>query len=168
MLAKGASFYSLFAIRYSLFATHRPPGQPHYAFFMQSGPARSLEGGPARPTSRIMKHAPMLILAGLALMACSPSEPAQTASNETSTTPAEPATAPPASTPAPADPAADTCNMAQYTVLVGKPSTDPGVPPASATVRIIKPGDQVTTDVMANRLNIEVDASGNITAFRCG
>ena len=115
-----------------------------------------------------MKKASLLILAGVALMACTPADkPAETAS----TTPAatEPAAPPPEATPAPpADPAADTCNMAQYATLVGKPSTDAGVPPASATVRIIKPGDQVTMDFLANRLNIEVGADGNITAVRCG
>jgi hypothetical protein len=58
--------------------------------------------------------------------------------------------------------------MAQYAALIGKPATDPGVPPASATVRIIKPGDQVTMDFVATRLNIDVDAAGNITALRCG
>ncbi len=69
----------------------------------------------------------------------------------------------------PADPAAtDTCNMAQYAALVGKPSSDAGVPAASTTVRIIKPGDQVTMDFQAARLNIEVDAAGNISGVRCG
>jgi hypothetical protein len=108
-----------------------------------------------------MKKASLLLLAGVALMACTPAEePAATASTETT----------PASTPAPppSDPAADTCNMAQYASLVGKPSTDAGVPPASATVRIIRPGDQVTMDFQATRLNIEVGADGAITAIRCG
>jgi Peptidase inhibitor I78 family len=113
-----------------------------------------------------MKKASLLILAGVALMACTPADkPAETASTTTTTTvTTEPAPAPPV-TP---DPAADTCNMAQYASLVGKPSTDAGVPPASATVRIIKPGDQVTMDFSATRLNIEVGADGTITAVRCG
>lgn len=63
---------------------------------------------------------------------------------------------------------ADTCNMAQYSALIGKPATDPGVPPASATVRIIKPGDQVTMDFQATRLNVDLDAAGTITGLRCG
>ena len=115
-----------------------------------------------------MKKASLLIFAGVALMACTPADkPAETAS--TAPPPVtEPAPPPPAATPPPTDPAADTCNMAQYATLVGKPSTDAGVPPASATVRIIKPGDQVTMDFLANRLNIEVGADGNITAVRCG
>ena len=109
-----------------------------------------------------------MMIAGLALMACTPSEPTKTAATEAPAAPAvsEPAAPPPAATPA--DPAADTCNMAQYAALVGKPATDPGVPPASATVRIIKPGDQVTMDLQATRLNVELDASGNIVKLRCG
>ena len=114
-----------------------------------------------------MKHMIMACVAGLALMACSPS------TEPTPATPAEPMAAAPASTepatPPPADPAAvDTCNMAQYVTLVGKPATGAGVPAASATVRIIKPGDQVTMDFQAARLNIEVDAAGNISGVRCG
>ena len=109
-----------------------------------------------------------MLIAGLALMACTPSEPAQTASTETSaapaSTPAEPA--PPSTTPA--DPAADTCNKAQYSAFVGKPATEAGVPPASATVRHIKPGDKVTMDFQATRLNIDIDAAGVITGMRCG
>ncbi|HEX5006968.1 MAG TPA: I78 family peptidase inhibitor [Hyphomonadaceae bacterium] len=118
-----------------------------------------------------MKKASLLILAGVALMACTPADkPTETASTAPATT--EPATPPPEATPAPpvtpADPTADTCNMAQYASLVGKPSTDAAVPPASATVRIIKPGDQVTMDFSATRLNIEVGADGMVTAVRCG
>jgi hypothetical protein len=119
-----------------------------------------------------MKKASLLILAGVALMACTPSnEPAATAPTDTASTPTTEPT-PPAATPAPpatpTDPAADTSNMAQYASLVGKPSTDAGVPPASATVRIIKPGDQVTMDFQATRVNFEVGADGNITGIRCG
>lgn len=114
-----------------------------------------------------MKKASLLILAGVALMACTPADkPAETASTTTTTTTTtEPATPPPAT---PADPAADTCNMAQYASLVGKPATDPGVPPNGATVRIIKPGDQVTMDFQGTRVNFDVDAAGMITAIRCG
>lgn len=111
-----------------------------------------------------MKNTFLAVIAGVALMACSPStEPAPAA-------PAEPAsTSAPAPEPTPAPPvAADTCNMAQYAALVGKPVTDPGVPAASVTVRIIKPGDQVTMDFLEARLNIDVDAAGNITGMRCG
>ncbi len=116
-----------------------------------------------------MKNTFLAVVAGLALMACSPS------TEPTPATPVEPTAAAPSTTePAPpvatpTDPAAsDTCNMAQYASLIGKPATDPGVPPAGATVRIIKPGDQVTMDFQATRLNVDVDAAGTITGLRCG
>ena len=116
-----------------------------------------------------MKNTSMMILAGLALMACTPSEPAVTTTTTTetaTTTPVEPA--PPITTPAPTDPAADTCNMAQYAAVVGKPATDPAVPPASATVRHITPTTQVTMDFVATRLNVDISAAGVVTGLRCG
>lgn len=119
-----------------------------------------------------MKNTFLAVVAGVALMACSPS------SEPVPATPVEPASetpapaltepAPPTSAPV-ADPAlSDTCNMAQYAALIGKPATDPGVPPASATVRIIKPGDQVTMDFNPARLNVDVDAAGAVAGLRCG
>src|SRR5215813_4218388 len=100
----------------------------------------------------------LMLVAGIALIACAPSNPAPgqttgaTASNETSAPAAPqsevtpPATPPSSDAPAPpttipADPNADTCNKAQYSALIGKPATDPGVPAAGRTVRLIHPGD---------------------------
>ena len=118
-----------------------------------------------------MKNTFLAVVAGVALMACSPStEPAPSAPVEpaAAATPAPVEPAPPTTAPA-TDPAlADTCNMAQYAALIGKPATDAGVPPASATVRIIKPGDQVTMDFSPTRLNVDVDAAGVVTGVRCG
>ena len=101
-----------------------------------------------------MKNTFLAVVAGVALMACSPStEPTPAATVEpAAATPAPIEPAPPTTAPA-TDPAlADTCNMTQYAALIGKPATDAGVPPASATVRIIKPGDQVTMDLLTQRL----------------
>jgi hypothetical protein len=116
-----------------------------------------------------MKNLSLVFVAGLALMACSP------ATEPTPAAPAEPMAAAPTSEPAPPmtapplDPASsDTCAMTPYLSLVGKPVADTGVPAASALVRIIKPGDQVTMDFSASRLNIDVDAAGTITGLRCG
>ena len=113
-----------------------------------------------------MKNTFLAVIAGLGLMACSPStEPTPAAPVE----PAAVAEQTPPVTPPPSDPALeDTCNKAQYAALIGKPATDAGVPPASATVRIIKPGDQVTMDFSATRLNIDLDDAGVITTLRCG
>ncbi len=36
------------------------------------------------------------------------------------------------------------------------------------TVRWIRPGDMVTMDFREDRLNIELDAQGRVTLFRCG
>ena len=39
---------------------------------------------------------------------------------------------------------------------------------AAKSVRVIRPGQMVTMDYLAERLNIEVDAAGKVTAVRCG
>lgn len=63
---------------------------------------------------------------------------------------------------------ADACKAQSYQTLVGKPATDPAVPPADKLVRHIKPDSIVTMDYVFKRLNIEIDAKGVITAVRCG
>ena len=69
--------------------------------------------------------------------------------------------------PDPTAPVADACGAAQYAALVGKPVTEPGVPPEGPTVRHIRPDTQVTMDFRPDRLNIDIDAAGVITGFRC-
>lgn len=58
--------------------------------------------------------------------------------------------------------------MAQYASLVGKDASDAGVPPASATVRHIRPDTQVTMDFQPTRLNLDINDEGIITGVRCG
>jgi hypothetical protein len=117
-----------------------------------------------------MKNILMTCIAGIALLACTPS-PSDTATpgpdTSASTVPeTNPAPAPPV---VGADPAVtDTCGMAQYAALIGKPATDAGVPPAGPQVRHLPPGSQVTMDFSPTRLNIDIDAAGVITALRCG
>lgn len=122
-----------------------------------------------------MKHAApkyLALIAALALAACSPSKPAEA--------PAAAPAAPAAAAPAPSDPppvtaanpapntAEDACNKAAYAAIIGTTEKDPSVPPAGPNVRHIHPGDQVTMDFRAGRLNIDIDAKGVITALRCG
>lgn len=38
----------------------------------------------------------------------------------------------------------------------------------ASSVRVIRPGQMVSMDYVAERLNIEVDAAGKVTAARCG
>lgn len=63
---------------------------------------------------------------------------------------------------------ADACKASSYTGLVGKPATDPDVPPPSNLVRHIRPDSIVTMEYVFARLNIEIDTKGTITAVRCG
>ncbi|MEY2759132.1 MAG: hypothetical protein RIR33_2910 [Pseudomonadota bacterium] len=115
-----------------------------------------------------MKTLLVALLAGTALMACTPaSEPAPEtpAAEPSAAAPTEPQPLP---QPPPADPAgADTCGAAQYAALVGKPIADPGVPPEGPNVRYIRPNTQVTMDYRADRLNVDIDAADVITGFRC-
>lgn len=92
-------------------------------------------------------------LAALALFslvaACAPTEPA---------------------TPAPAAPVdeRDACKARALAYLIGKPLSDPGVPPASRSVRHIRPGDAVTEDFRIERLNIYVTGADVIEKINCG
>ena len=63
---------------------------------------------------------------------------------------------------------ADVCKAQSYQNLIGKPATDPAVPPADRLVRHIRPNSIVTMDYLLTRLNIEIDAKDIITGVRCG
>lgn len=115
-----------------------------------------------------MKNASLALVAGLALMACTPStEPTPAAPAETAAV--TPEAAPPAAPPAidPANPPADACGATQHAALIGKPITEPGVPAEGPNVRYLRPNTQMTMDFRADRLNIDIDANGVITGFRC-
>lgn len=62
--------------------------------------------------------------------------------------------------------APDTCNAASFAGLLGQPRS------AAATVpepkRVVGPGDIVTNEYVANRINIGVNADGTITELGCG
>lgn len=51
---------------------------------------------------------------------------------------------------------------------MGKPATDPALPPAGRLVRHILPDMIVTMDFVYARPNIENNASSIITGVRCG
>ncbi len=118
-----------------------------------------------------MKHISVITLAVFAMATCSPADkPSETpapASAPASSTPAPPPAAD-ASNPPAASTAEDACGKAKYADLVGKPATDPAVPPASPSVRHITPGMQVTMDFRADRLNIRIGVDGKITEISCG
>jgi hypothetical protein len=113
-----------------------------------------------------MKNAFLALFAGAALMACSPaSEPAPETPMVDPAASMEPAQPSPVTATMPTD---DECGASQHAALVGKPATDPGVPAESRDVRHIRPDSQVTMDFSPQRLNVDIDAAGVITGFRCG
>lgn len=52
--------------------------------------------------------------------------------------------------------------------MVGKPHTEIQKLKLTSPVRVIFPGNAVTSDHIANRLNFKVDKKGNITSVTCG
>jgi hypothetical protein len=70
--------------------------------------------------------------------------------------------------PAPEEPAVDLCHAATFQPYVGQPVSvllDFVVP---EPFRVIRPGDAVTEDYSAQRLNIRLDGADRINAVDCG
>lgn len=65
-------------------------------------------------------------------------------------------------------PAPDTCQMAQFTSLVGTVSADIDRATLPAGARVICHDCVVTMDYRADRLNIELGADGKVTRLHCG
>src|SRR5262245_60224896 len=108
----------------------------------------------------------LMSLAALgALAACGPT----TAPADTQTPAAETLAAPTAAPPANAAEATaqDTCGAAAFQAIVGTPAS--GVNQASLPpgARIITPNTMVTQDFNPTRLNIAVDANGNVASLSC-
>lgn len=117
-----------------------------------------------------MKNILAALLTGTALMACSPATEPTPETPVVEPTVAAPVNPEPMPQPPAADPnapGADACGAVQYAALVGKAITEPGVPPEGPNVRYIRPDTQVTMDFRADRLNVDIDAAGVITGFRC-
>jgi hypothetical protein len=62
----------------------------------------------------------------------------------------------------------DECGAKENAHIIGKNLSDPSVPPASPTVRHIRPGDAVTEDLRVGRLNIYVTGADVIEKINCG
>ena len=70
-------------------------------------------------------------------------------------------------------PLGGTCNAQPAQSAIGKSSTAKVVEAARVSAgalmaRILRPGQMITKEFDAERLNLEVDAAGRIVAVRCG
>lgn len=64
--------------------------------------------------------------------------------------------------------APDSCQMAQYANLVGTRGADINRATLPSGTRVICHNCSVTMDYRAERLNIDLDADGNVSGLRCG
>lgn len=118
--------------------------------------------------SRFLLPAAALLTLGLA--ACTPrtdeQEQAVAQSEERAQEAAQPAPPPPPVT-------AATCDDSQAQWVIGKKPTEADMEQArkdsgAETVRALKPGQAVTMEFNASRLNLDLDDTGVVTAIRCG
>ena len=69
---------------------------------------------------------------------------------------------------APAASAPDSCGAAALKDLIGQPKSALDGRDLAASTRIIHPGQPVTLDYNAKRLNILIDRKGRIASLQCG
>ena len=72
-----------------------------------------------------------------------------------------------------APPIADACNAEAAQAWIGKPATDANLDAVRAatgarSLRALKPGDAMTMDYRADRVNVVQDADGAIEKISCG
>jgi uncharacterized lipoprotein YajG len=65
-------------------------------------------------------------------------------------------------------PAQDTCGAGPYASLVGQDATALERVLIMRQVRVIRPGQAVTMDFSAERINFEIDAANRIAVIFCG
>ena len=62
----------------------------------------------------------------------------------------------------------DTCGATQHADLIGQDATALERVLILGMVRVTRPGDMVTMDFRAERINFKIDAAENIEAITCG
>ena len=98
---------------------------------------------------------------------------APTASSASSSASASPTATAEGGVPAGAVILSGTCNAQAGSYAVGKQASQAMqseliTRTLAKTLRVIRPGEAVTREFSSQRLNLEVDSAGNITAVRCG
>jgi hypothetical protein len=96
----------------------------------------------------------MALIGLFALAACTTAESASPPSNSPPNT-AEEATA------------QDTCHASQWRQYVGRPASEIDRSQLPARARVIMPGQMITMDFAAERLNIRVGPDGKVTEVGC-
>ncbi len=121
------------------------------------------------------RYAIPALLLTLTLAACSaPAPDEQTAATEQSQAAAAAAAqAEPGSDPTGTAPAPGSCDDTQAQWIIGKAATpadteQAGKDAKAAAVRTLKPGEAATLEFNPDRLNIDLDDKGVVTAVRCG
>lgn len=109
--------------------------------------------------------------AGLMLAGCTPAPDEQQRALDQAEYQARLAAEPPPPPPAAVD--ASACDPVQAKWLVGKKATQAELEQVRSdagarTVRTLKPGEGVTMEFDATRLNVELDEAGVVASVRCG
>jgi len=121
----------------------------------------------------MIRSATTALLLCLSLSACNAAPDEQTAATERSQTAANEAAQPAAEAPLEAPPVLGSCDDSQAQWAIGKTLTDAEVEQVrtdanAGIVRTLQPGQAVTMEFNAERINIDVDDKGAVTAVRCG
>ena len=66
------------------------------------------------------------------------------------------------------EPGEDACGASGYAGLIGQSKNVLAAMTFPAPMRVIEPGSAITMDYNAERLNIDLDESGNIARVWCG
>jgi hypothetical protein len=110
---------------------------------------------------------------GLAMAGCAPAPDEQQRALEQAEARADLAAQPPPTPPPAAAVDASACDPVQAQWLVGTTPTDAEMEQArgdagAQSVRSLKPGQVVTMEFNATRLNVELDEAGAVASVRCG
>lgn len=111
-----------------------------------------------------MRSLLMSLAALAAIAACGPTTTPADTETPVAETPAPPIAAP---TNAAEATAQDACGAAAFQALVGTPASGINQASLPAGARVIMPNTMVTQDFNPARLNITVDANGNVASVSC-
>ena len=100
------------------------------------------------------------LIMALALAACAQTPTAAPAADDQ--------VAPAPVTPNPATAEEDSCGMAAFTHLIGRPESAIDRASLPPRARVIAPNMMVTQDYSPNRLNIYLSTTGRVASMRCG